>query len=103
MILFDFFDFIPILIKMSENKNENNWNQREIGALWTKQSRSGSQKYMTGHFKNSQGEKIDVVIFSNKDKKNEKAPDFRIYVSEKTKPETQQSRQSSYANDGDIL
>ena len=89
---------------MSENKNENKWTEREIGALWTKQSRNGSQKYMTGHFKNSQGEKTDVVIFSNKDKKNEKAPDFRVYISEKTKPNNQESRQTTYSsNEGDIL
>jgi uncharacterized protein (DUF736 family) len=102
--LFDFFVFTPILITMSETKTENKWNEREIGALWTKESRSGSQKYMTGHFKNSQGEKTDVVVFSNKDKKNEKAPDFRVYISEKTKPSSEVSRQPTpSSNDGDIL
>ena len=79
---------------------ENKWNDGEIGALWTKQSRGNSQKYMTGHFKNSQGEKTDVVIFSNKDKKNEKAPDFRVYLSEKS-PSNQ--AQVASGNTEDVL
>lgn len=68
---------------MNENANENKWNRREVGALWTKLSKDKSQKYMTGHIQTSLEGKIDVVIFSNKDKKTDKSPDFRIYLSEK--------------------
>jgi len=68
---------------MSDNKNENNWTRREVGALWLKLSKDKSQKYMTGHMQTSLEGKIDVVVFSNKDKKTDKAPDFRIYLSEK--------------------
>ena len=68
---------------MNDNKNENNWTRREVGALWTKLSKDKSQKYMTGHIQTSLEGKIDIVIFSNKEKKTDKAPDFRIYLSEK--------------------
>jgi len=68
---------------MNDNNNDNKWNRREVGALWTKLSKDKSQKYFTGHIQTSLEGKIDVVIFSNKDKKNDKAPDFRIYLSEK--------------------
>lgn len=72
---------------MNDNKNENNWTRREVGALWTKLSKDKSQKYMTGHIQTSLEGKIDIVIFSNKDKKTDKAPDFRVYLSEKKKDE----------------
>ena len=68
---------------MNDNKNDSNWTRREVGALWTKLSKDKSQKYMTGHIQTSLEGKIDVVIFSNKDKRTDKAPDFRIYLSEK--------------------
>lgn len=66
----------------------NKWDRREVGALWTKLSKDKSQKYMTGHINTSLEGKIDVVIFSNKDKKNEKAPDFRVYISDKPKKDS---------------
>lgn len=70
---------------MNDNKNDNNWTRREVGALWTKLSKDKSQKYMTGHIQTSLEGKIDIVIFSNKDKRTDKAPDFRVYLSEKKK------------------
>lgn len=82
---------------MNDQKTEakNNWDRREVGALWTKISKDKSQKYMTGHIQTSEGEKVDVVIFSNKDKKSDKAPDFRVYVSDKQKKETPDSRRGA--------
>ena len=68
---------------MNDNKNESNWTRREVGALWLKLSKDKSQKYMTGHIQTSLEGKIDIVVFSNKDKKTDKAPDFRVYLSEK--------------------
>jgi len=64
---------------MSEN-NKTDWSKRELGALWKK--KSATQTYLTGHLSFEDGERINVVVFSNKNKKNDKAPDFRIYVSE---------------------
>jgi uncharacterized protein (DUF736 family) len=67
--------------KMSETNNKTDWSKRELGALWKK--KSATQTYLTGHLSFEDGERISVVVFSNKNKKNENAPDFRIYVSEK--------------------
>ncbi len=67
------------------NQNQgNNWSEREIGALWKQQSGKGT-KYLSGHVKTTpdgQTEQVRVVVFANKDKKNVKAPDFRMYLSQ---------------------
>lgn len=95
---------------MNAKTEQTKWDRREIGALWTKLSKDKSQKYMTGHIQTSLEGKIDVVIFSNKDKKSDKAPDFRIYVSDKgekkeTAPVAQVSKApaavAAVANDDD--
>ena len=74
---------------MSDEQKNNEWKERELGALWVKKSLSGTQ-YMTGHveLKDSTG-KVQLVVFKNKHKYNEdgsiandKAPDFRLYKSE---------------------
>jgi uncharacterized protein (DUF736 family) len=58
---------------MSE-KEKNEWDDRELGALWVNQKSDGT-KYLTGTLN---GEK--VIIFKNKYKEeNAKAPDFRVY------------------------
>jgi len=66
-----------------QNSEQNEWAKREIGALWEKQS--PSQKYFSGHFtvadENGVDQKVKVVIFTNKHKKKETHPDFRIYKS----------------------
>jgi len=76
---------------MADNTN-NDWDKREVGALWTKTSQSSGKKYFSGHFKveNEFGEekRISVVAFYNKDKKNENAPDFRIYTSRPASEQT---------------
>ena len=89
---------------MADNsKTTNDWDKREIGALWTRTSQSSGKKYFSGHFKVDtefgEEKKIPVVAFFNKDKKAENQPDFRIYLSrpaserdqESTQPETQAS------------
>ena len=74
---------------MSDEQKNNDWKERELGALWVKKSLSGTQ-YMTGHIelKDASG-KVQLVIFKNKHKlnedgtvANEKAPDFRVFKSE---------------------
>tara|TARA_B100000959_G_C14920211_1_gene599159 strand:+ start:122 stop:445 length:324 start_codon:yes stop_codon:yes gene_type:complete len=63
---------------------ENEWAKRECGALWLRQSTN--QKYFSGHvtLQDEMGveTKQNLVIFSNKHKKKENHPDFRIYKSE---------------------
>jgi len=86
---------------MADNSNTNNdWDKREVGALWTKTSQSSGKKYFSGHFKmeNEFGEekKVQVVAFYNKDKKSENQPDFRIYVSRPASgQQTEQTEQVS--------
>ena len=74
---------------MSDEQKNNDWKERELGALWVKKSLSGTQ-YMTGHIelKDASG-MVQMVVFKNKHKYNEdgsvandKAPDFRVYKSE---------------------
>jgi len=74
---------------MSDEQKNNEWRERELGALWVKKSLNGTQ-YMTGHIelKDASG-KVQLVVFKNKQKynedgtiANERAPDFRLYKSE---------------------
>jgi uncharacterized protein (DUF736 family) len=60
---------------MAENKENKEWNDREIGALWVNAKQGSNEKYLTGQIN---GDK--VIMFKNKYKDdNPKAPDFRIY------------------------
>ena len=99
---------------MSDNKTETSkWGQREVGALWTKISKDKSQKYMTGHINTSLEGKIDIVIFSNKEKKTDKSPDIRINASDradkqkelagKAAPAPKQKVQSASEDDDGVL
>jgi uncharacterized protein (DUF736 family) len=66
-----------------KDKEKNEWDDREVGALWVNQKQDGT-KYLTGTMN---GEK--VIVFKNKYKEeNAKAPDFRIY---KQKPQGESS------------
>jgi|TARA_R110000803_G_scaffold30411_2_gene68624 uncharacterized protein (DUF736 family) len=59
---------------MADKKENNEWDNREIGALWVN-AKPGGDKYLTGHIN-----KEKVIVFKNKFKEeNEKAPDFRVY------------------------
>ena len=74
----------------TDNKKNNEWAEREVGALWKKQS--PTQKFLSGHIKMDDGmggeETLQVVIFNNKHKSKDNHPDFRIY---KSLPRTQQN------------
>lgn len=48
-----------------------------IGALWARKSQNGD--YFTGNVE-VDGKKVSIVAFYNKNKKEEKHPDYRIYV-----------------------
>jgi len=60
-------------MKMAEDRSD-------IGALWKKESRDG-QKYLSGVVKLEDGTTVRIVVFSNRYKKSENQPDFRIYRS----------------------
>ena len=57
-----------------ESKVKNDWEDRELGALWVHTKPDGT-KYLTGSVN-----KEKIIIFKNKYKEeNERAPDFRVY------------------------
>ena len=68
----------------TENKPDNEWAKRELGALWKKES--PTQKYLSGHVKIDDGmggeETLQLIIFANKQKQKDNHPDFRIYKSQ---------------------
>lgn len=83
------------------NNNQQNKNQ-ELGALWKKKSKTG-MSFLSGYINDHDGQRIDVVVFANGNKKNEKAPDYRLYVSRplenkqsvsKTVPQKQQPKKA---------
>lgn len=65
------------------NDQKNEWAKRDIGALWKREG--STQKYLSGYVKIDElgiERELKIVVFSNKNKNNnEKAPDYRIYVS----------------------
>lgn len=63
----------------NNNQNQQNKNQ-ELGALWKKKSKTG-MSFLSGYINDHDGQRIDVVVFANSKKSNEKAPDYRLYVS----------------------
>lgn len=63
----------------NNNQNQQNKNQ-ELGALWKKKSKAG-MSFLSGYINDHDGQRIDIVVFANGNKKNEKAPDYRLYIS----------------------
>ena len=53
--------------------------EKDIGALWIKNGNAG--QYMTGSIEVA-GQKVSIVCFINKHKKEAKHPDWRIFVSQ---------------------
>jgi uncharacterized protein (DUF736 family) len=51
----------------------------ELGALWLKEGKNGT--YMSGKLTTPGGEEVQVVVFKNNYKKEEKHPDYRILKS----------------------
>ncbi len=68
---------------MAENNAISEWKKREVGVLWKKTGPKGD--YLTGSInvvENGKLVKQDVIVFVNRDKKSENAPDWSIYKSE---------------------
>jgi len=79
----------------SNEKGKGEWSKREIGALWLKKSQAGN-KFLSGHVETSEGEGLEenkerIMVWPNKDKKNQNAPDYRIYRSEPRQQESDSS------------
>ena len=56
----------------------NEWREREVGALWMKQG--ATQDFMSGHC-SVNDEKVELVVFKNKNKTSDRAPDYILYKS----------------------
>jgi uncharacterized protein (DUF736 family) len=68
----------------NSQNNQNEWKNREVGALWKKTATNGKSSYCTGYIVSDElGTKVKqrVIMFANKTKNNEKSPDFIIYLS----------------------
>ena len=66
---------------MSENTKQNDeWKQRELGALWRVDGQK--QSYYSGSIKDADGNDLKIVCFPNSFKeKGSNQPDIRIYAS----------------------
>ena len=94
---------------MSDNNNEqspkraNGLNVKE--GPWRRKSRDGSQTYLSGHIVTvdefGMEKRQKVVMFSNKDKDpnseryNEKAPDYKMYLSKDPAEESQSNAETT--------
>ena len=82
----------------SENKNSE-WREREMGALWKRQSQNGGTTYLAGNLK---GE--GVVIFGNRNKgDNPKAPDYIVYKSKDLRKRDSEQSEEVVADTEEIL
>ena len=77
---------------MSTNTNTNK-NANELGALWKKKSKTGLS-FLSGYITDHDGQKTDVVVFANDKKSNERAPDYRLYISKPLAAKTSDSTQA---------
>jgi len=75
----------------TENESTSEWRKRELGALWKKEGKS--QRFYSGFVKMNKGspeeKEVRLVIFVNKVKSNERAPDLVIYESTDSNSTTQ--------------
>lgn len=76
------------------NNNEQNKNRKdELGALWKKKSKTG-MPFLSGYVKVDDlgiEKEIKVVVFANNNKNNDKAPDYRIYISKPINAESEKT------------
>lgn len=56
----------------------NEWSKREVGALWKR--KSATQFYLSGHVNLDFDKKYKIMIFTNKHKKLDSHPDYRVYL-----------------------
>jgi hypothetical protein len=81
---------------MSEDNKNNDWKNREMGALWRREGKQ--QNFLSGMIRLEDEfgmqKETKVVVFTNKGKaKNEKAPDFIIYEDKPRETNTQPEKE----------
>lgn len=67
----------------TDSKSQSDWRKREMGALWKKDGKT--QQFYSGFVKLNKGtpqeKEHNIVVFLNKMKSSEKAPDLIVYES----------------------
>jgi uncharacterized protein (DUF736 family) len=77
---------------LEEQSTKSDWQQREIGAFWTRDSSKG--KYLSGSIEVDElgvKKKMKVVMFPNRFKDNDKKPDYVLYISKDAEPAPEQT------------
>ena len=90
---------------MTTQQQTTKTNQSEIGALWERTSQKG-QKYWAGHLKHDEtGSKTEmkIVVFPITDKKNERSPDFRIYISNLASAKTETNHTQAVEKETELM
>jgi len=71
----------------NENKGSSDWDERKLGLLWRKEGKS--QRFYSGFVTMDKGtdkeKEVSIVIFLNKHKQKDNAPDLIIYESKEQK------------------
>lgn len=79
---------------------QSEWTNREIGALWKRVAKNNKSTYCTGYVISDElGNKVKqrVIMFSNRNKNNEKSPDFILYLSNEQEGDSAANKQSTPA------
>lgn len=77
------------MLEDNQKEKVNSWKERELGAFWTQDSKKG--KYLSGSvdLAKLQGDgKMRVVMFPNSNKESDNQPDYILYVSKDTQPQS---------------
>jgi hypothetical protein len=72
---------------MSEEA-QSDWKKRELGALWRREGKN--QNFLSGKVtigKIGEEQEVQIVVFKNNYKDNDKQPDFRIYEDKPRPPQ----------------
>ena len=68
---------------MDNPQNTNTTTEKDIGAVWVKKAGNGAQflSFILDLNQFGVNQKVNLVGFKNKNKKESKHPDFRIFIS----------------------
>ena len=92
---------------MSDTNKNNDWQERECGALWKQKGKN--QNFLSGHVEVDNGlgekQKVKLVVFSTKHKNGENHPDFRVYLSKEREQQatTTAATDTSSSSDDDLI
>lgn len=67
------------------NQTKTAWDNEKAGVLWSVRKSAKGTEYQTGSIKLTRdlkaGEELKIIVFPTRDKKNDNAPDWTMYVS----------------------